>query len=99
MATRKPKAKKPLVQKPTILRTFALSQDDEAALVQLAQDMADRLGRAPSRSAVFRALLRLAREFDSAMLARLVDVNKNLLTMPTTQTQSHASQLALHSPT
>ena len=57
MATRKPKAKKPPIQNPTILRTVALSQDDELALAQLSQEVADRIGRAPSRSAVFRALL------------------------------------------
>jgi len=71
MAARKTKAKKPSVQKPTILRTFSLSQDDEAALVQLAQEMADRLGRAPSRSAVFRALLRMTRDLDAATRERL----------------------------
>src|SRR5215813_7635964 len=74
MATRKPKAKKPPIQNPTILRTVALSQDDELALAQLSQEVADRIGRAPSRSAVFRALLRLARDFDGAMLERLGNV-------------------------
>jgi hypothetical protein len=72
MASRKTKTKKPLVQKPTILRTFALSQEDEETLTQLAQEVADTVGRAPSRSAIFRALLRLARDSDPALLNRLV---------------------------
>lgn len=72
MATRKTKAKKPPIQNPTILRTFALSSDDELALAGLAQEVADRLGRAASRSAVFRALLRLAKDFDTVALERLV---------------------------
>lgn len=72
MVARKPKAKKPPIQKPTILRTFALSPEDELALTQLAQDVADKVGRSPSRSAVFRALLRLARDFDPALVDQLV---------------------------
>lgn len=74
VAARKPRAKKPLVQKPTLLRTVSLSQDDEAILMQLAQDIADRIGRAPSRSVVIRAFLRLARGFDAAAIERLVDI-------------------------
>jgi len=74
MATRKPKAKKRPIQKPTILRTFAISQDDEEALAQLAQAVADEVGRAPSRSAVFRALLRMTRDFDAAIVERLVEI-------------------------
>jgi hypothetical protein len=82
MAARKPKAKakKLLVQKPTLLRTVSLSQDDEATLVQLAQDMADRLGRAPSRSVVIRALLRLARDFNATLIERLVGIIEAELT-------------------
>ena len=49
-----------------------LGPDDEALLAELIHEVAEMLGRAPSRSAVFRALLRLARDFDGALLARLV---------------------------
>jgi len=51
-----------------------LSETDEAALDRLAQDIADRVGRAPSRSAVFRALLRLAHDFDVASIEHLVRI-------------------------
>ncbi len=74
MATRKPKAKKTRIQHPTILRTFALSQDDELMLARLAQEVADHIGQAPSRSAVFRALLRLARDSDTASIEHLVSI-------------------------
>jgi len=72
MAPQKTKTKKPPSQKPTILRTFALSQEDEDTLAQLAQAVADKVGRAPSRSAVFRALLRLVRDFDEGAVECMV---------------------------
>ena len=46
--------------------------DDEALLAQLAQEVATMRGSAPSQSALVRALLRLARDFDGALLSRLV---------------------------
>jgi len=46
--------------------------DDEALLAQLAQEVATMRGSAPSQSALVRALLRLARDFDGALLHRLV---------------------------
>jgi len=60
----KTEGKKPPIQKPAIIRAVSLSADDEETLAQLAHEMADRVGRAPSRSTVFRALLRLARDVD-----------------------------------
>jgi hypothetical protein len=49
-----------------------LEPDDEALLAGLAHEVAKLGGKAVSHSAVFRALLRLARDFDSALLVRLV---------------------------
>ena len=72
MATRH-SARKPLpIQKPTIIRTFSLTGDDEVVLTRLAQEVADRVGRSASKSQVMRALLRLTREFNEEMLNRLV---------------------------
>jgi hypothetical protein len=50
----------------------ALGPDDEALLAELAHEVAELTGSAPSHAAVFRALLRLVRDFDGALLVRLV---------------------------
>jgi hypothetical protein len=47
--------------------------DDEALLAALAHEIAQMRGSTPSRSALVRALLRLARDFDGALLSRLVE--------------------------
>ena len=49
-----------------------LGPDDEALLAELAHEVAELGGKAVSHSAVFRALLRLVRDFDGALLVRLV---------------------------
>ena len=59
-------------EQPTPRRARTLGPDGEAMLAELAQEVAAIRGKAPSRSAVFRALLRLARDFDGALLHRLV---------------------------
>jgi hypothetical protein len=45
---------------------------DETLLAELTQEVATRLRVCPSRVAVFQALLRLVRDFDGALLTRLV---------------------------
>ena len=57
---------------PTPRRANTLGPDGEAMLAALVQEVAVIRGKAPSHSAVFRALLRLARDFDGALLHRLV---------------------------
>jgi len=59
-------------EQPTPRRARTLGPDGEAMLAELAQEVAAIRGKASSRSAVFRALLRLARDFDGALLHRLV---------------------------
>ena len=46
-------------------------RDGEALLAELLHEVAERLGRIPSRSTVFRALLRLVQDFDGVLLTRL----------------------------
>ena len=67
MATSKSQGKQP-----TPRRTSTWGPDDETMLAEFAQEVAAMRGKAPSRSAVLRALLRLARDFDGALLHRLV---------------------------
>jgi hypothetical protein len=59
-------------EQPTPRRTSTWGPDDETMLAEFAQEVAAMRGKAPSRSAVLRALLRLARDFDGALLLRLV---------------------------
>ena len=47
--------------------------DDEALLAELLHEVTALRGYAPTHAAVFRALLRLMRDFDGALLARLVE--------------------------
>jgi hypothetical protein len=52
---------------------FKLSAQEAEILKKLALELADRMGRAASRSATLRALLRLSERFDGVMLERLAD--------------------------
>jgi hypothetical protein len=52
---------------------FKLSAQEAEILKKLALELADRMGRAASRSATLRALLRLSARFDGVMLERLAD--------------------------
>ena len=52
---------------------FKLSAHEAEILTRLAQELADRTGRAPSRSAALRALMRIAAQFDGALLERVAD--------------------------
>jgi hypothetical protein len=67
MATRTPQA-----EPPNPRRASSLGPDDEARLAALAHEVAELSGSAVSPSAVLRALLRLVRDFDGALLFRLV---------------------------
>jgi hypothetical protein len=51
-----------------------LTKHETDLLKQLADELADRTRRAASRSAVFRALLRLTRDLDAAAVGCLVSV-------------------------
>ena len=59
-------------EQPTPRCASTLGPDGETMLAELAQEVAAMRGKAPSRSAVLRALLRLARDFEGALLLRLV---------------------------
>jgi hypothetical protein len=62
----------PQAEKLTPMCASTLGPDDEALLAELAHEVAELSGSAVSPSAVFRALLRLVRDFDGALLVRLV---------------------------
>jgi hypothetical protein len=64
--------RRPQAEKLTPMCASTLGPDDEALLAELAHEVAELTGSAPSHAAVFRALLRLARDFDGALLVRLV---------------------------
>jgi hypothetical protein len=53
------------------LHTVKLTEHEANLLKRLADELADRTGRASSRSATLRALIRLSAQFDGAMLERL----------------------------
>lgn len=55
------------------LHAFKLTNQDAEILENLAKDLSDRTGRAPSRSAALRALIHVSEAFDGAMLERLAD--------------------------
>ena len=52
---------------------FKLSAYEAEILTRLAQELADRTGRAASRSAALRALIRVSAQFDGALLERVAD--------------------------
>jgi hypothetical protein len=60
---------KPLLK----VHALKLSAPEAELLKRLADELADRTGRASSRSATVRALIRLSAQFDGAMLERLAD--------------------------
>ena len=69
MATRKPKAKKP-VKPPLVIRSFSLTPKDDMLLSEIAGAASDRIGWTVSSSAVLRALLGFAGEQGSSWTAK-----------------------------
>jgi len=60
------------VTPPTLtLQAFKLTHQDTEILENVARKLSDRSGRASSRSAALRALIRLSEEFDGTALDRL----------------------------
>jgi len=69
------------VTPPTLtLQAFKLTHQDTEILENVARKLSDRSGRASSRSAALRALIRLSEEFDGAALDRLADILAEELT-------------------
>ena len=69
-STKKPPPPAP----PTLtLHAFKLTNPDAEILENLAKDLSDRTGRAASRSAALRALIRVSEAFDGPLLERLAD--------------------------
>jgi hypothetical protein len=71
MPTRKPLT--PFAAPSLTLQAFKLTHQDTELLENLARELAARSGRAPSRSAALRALIRLSATLDGAILERLAD--------------------------
>ena len=63
----------PLAPPTLTLHACKLTNPDAEILENLAKDLSDRTGRAPSRSAALRALIHVSEAFDGAMLERLAD--------------------------
>ena len=56
------------------LQAFKLTTQDTEILENVARKLSERSGRAPSRSAALRVLIRLAETFDDAALDRLTEI-------------------------